>query len=314
MTRLSFIAQMEEIKAEDTALELISRYVDGGLRDAIGLMEQLTENNELTLKHAQEILGISSFSLLENFFEALMQKDTKTALQTVNELHTQGSDLNKFLHELIDLIREKMLEHVAKDENNEAARLIQMIEVFQETQGKLEDIIPQLPLELAVIRLTGDMPQVIIDEKGPREEKEKTTIQEDNKTEEMANPEEESPEMSGPLTLDYLKKSWPRIAERIKTPSLRMSLRHATPSLVDNFNITLAFGTKFHRDKVMEHENRIELEGLIKELFDKPVKIAAQLKELEMKPVIEENHEDDKQEDSVLDEAMEIFGGEIMEE
>ena len=59
MTRLSYICQKEEIKAQDSALEVISKYVDGGLRDAIGLVEQLTADKKLLLEHVQEILGVS---------------------------------------------------------------------------------------------------------------------------------------------------------------------------------------------------------------------------------------------------------------
>ena len=45
MTRLSYIAQKEEIKVEDKSFELIARYVDGGMRDAIGVLDQLTTDN-----------------------------------------------------------------------------------------------------------------------------------------------------------------------------------------------------------------------------------------------------------------------------
>ncbi|MBP9770752.1 DNA polymerase III subunit gamma/tau, partial [Candidatus Gracilibacteria bacterium] len=157
MTRLGYIAQLEGIVAEDQALEAISKYVDGGLRDAIGLLEQLTLDNKLNLERVQGLLGISGLSLLENMYEALMNNKTKEALSIVNELHIQGSDFRQFSHEFIDLLRNKMLEAMTADNRRNVARAIKMIEVFQKAQLRLDADIPQLALEIAVIELTNNL-------------------------------------------------------------------------------------------------------------------------------------------------------------
>lgn len=305
MTRLNFIAQKENIKVEDSALEVISRYVDGGLRDAIGLLEQLTVNDELTFEHVQEILGLSSFSFMENLYEAILAMDSLSALKIVNELHSQGSDFRQFLHEFINLLREKMLESISKDEQQEASRLIKMIEVFQEAQIRLESDIPQLPLEMAIIKLTGKV--VEYSESNKKEKEPEVEVKEKKTSKKEKKTEDNSAEILNlPLTISYLKENWPRITERVKIPALRMSLKGAVPSMVDDFNVTLEFNTKFHKDKVMEHDNRVELETLIKEMFNKPVKIHAKVKELEIKSVMDE-------ESDIADQALEIFGGELID-
>ena len=55
MTRLAYICEKEGIEAEDKALEVISRYVNGGMRDAIGLVEQLTVDGKLGHAKVEEI-------------------------------------------------------------------------------------------------------------------------------------------------------------------------------------------------------------------------------------------------------------------
>lgn len=333
MTRLSYIAQKEDIQAQDSALEVISRYVNGGLRDAIGLLEQLTIDKKLSLEHVQEILGISGINLLINLFNALLDNDVKLSLSIINELHMQGSDLKQFLHEFINLLREKMLEHIADEEIDKANRLIHMIEVFEETKMMPESDIPQLPLELAVIKITGNYVEYSATT-GPMlesaERKHKPIEQKEEKTAEnvaatkivpkKSDKPAGSPESSDsnvPLTISYLKEKWPRITERVRRPALRMSLRSGLPIIVDGVNVTIEFDTKFHRDKMMEHENRIELESIIKDIFKKSVKISATVKELEIKSVVADDQNASpfpESTDDLTGQALEIFGGEIVED
>lgn len=309
MTRLSYIAQIEGIQAEDQALEAISKYVDGGLRDAIGLLEQLTVDNKLNFEKVQEILGISGLSLLEKMYEALNANQTKEALNIINELHGQGSDLRQFTHELIDMLRNKMLEAVAGDDAEKVACLIKMIEVLQRAQQRLELNIPQLSLEIAVIELTNNFENlnVQVAQKTPLKEIKAEDTRADARKHQPIAQKEEVIEIVE-LSMESLVKTWPRIVERIKTPSLRLSLKNAIPTALDGLNITLQFSTIFHKEKVMEHAHRVELEKIIQEFFGKLVKISTVVKSIEIKPVIEEGAVP-----GVVDEALEIFGGKVVE-
>ncbi|MFA7685747.1 MAG: DNA polymerase III subunit gamma/tau [Candidatus Gracilibacteria bacterium] len=326
MTRLSYIAQKEGIAAHDEALELISRYVNGGLRDAIGLLEQLTIDKKIDLEHVREILGLSSGSLLEALFNALMANDIKTALNIVNELHTQGSDLKQFSNEFINLLREKMLEHISEDEMDKANRLICMIEILEESKVMQEPDIPQLPLEIAIVKITGNYVRIesvsrqhqpIEPVRQKVEEKFAPIVNIPEKKVEINNEPVENNGPTVPLTISYLKEKWPRITERVKRPALRMSLRSGLPVIVDGVNITIEFDTKFHRDKVMEHDNRAELETIIKEIFQKSVRVSATAKELEIKTVVSDNENISPNENAaedLTDQALEIFGGEMVED
>jgi len=284
------------------------------------------------LEHVQEVLGISSASLLNNLFDAFLNNDVKLCLSIINELHTQGSDLKQFLHEFLNLLREKMLEHITDEEMDKAARIISMIEIFEETKTMPESDIPQLPLEIAVIKITGNYQKYtpvvsVITGKTDRPHKEieeskkpeKTVPIKSVKTKSEDKASENGDDLSDsiPLTISYLKEKWPRITERVKRPALRMSLRSGVPSLVDGIDITIEFDTKFHKDKMMEHENRIELESIIKDIFKKQVKISATVKELEIKSVVTDAQNPvsaEESSDDLTDQALEIFGGEVVED
>ena len=306
MTRLSFIAQKEEIKAEDSALEMISKYVNGGLRDAIGLLQQLIVDGELKADHVKDILGLSDITLLDLLFKSLMSKDIKEALNIIGELHAQGSDLKQFTEEFIQFLRVKMLESVFNNEEELTSSYIRIIEVFQDANFKLEASIPQLGLEIAVIKVIN--PQIKIQSEEIKVEakpaKEQQPVREHRQIEEQFE--------HGDLNLKNLKEAWPRILERIKTPALKNSLQTGKPVDFKNGTLTIEFATNFHRDKIMEHNNRVEAEEVIKELFENEVKIAAVVREIEIKPAVEVVEKKDSPLDSPLEDALKIFGGEVV--
>lgn len=324
MTRLSYIAQKEGIEAEDGAIELISKFSNGGLRDAIGLLEQLSAEKKLSLEQVENVLGVSNTTLMGKLFESLMNKNANEGLKIIHELHDQGSDLKQFTHEFVDTLRQKMIESVMQGNVELTGNLIGMIEIFQEAQYKLEASIPQLSLEIAIIKVCGlvKKEENIVGEKKAAEVKKETLESkkevivkkkeekiEPKKAESKAEIESEkisTTEVVLEATLSAVKEKWPRVLERLKTPSLRMSIKNATPVTLEGAALTLEFGTKFHKEKVDEHDNRVELEQIIEEVLGSPVKVTTAVKSLELKSVVNEDKE------KTLDEALEIFGGEVV--
>ncbi|MFA6305655.1 MAG: DNA polymerase III subunit gamma/tau [Candidatus Gracilibacteria bacterium] len=304
MTRLNYIAQIEGINAEDKALEAISRYVDGGMRDAIGLVEQLTTNGALTFDHVQEILGITSYILLEELYSALEKKDLKESLKIVHDLHDQGGDLKQFVHEFIESLREKLLESVMKNDPAKYSWLIKVIEAFQFAYEKINTMsIPQLPLEIAIIRVAGDVKEEVVVKNEEKNIKPVEKIVREHKQIETPVPVA-SPGAIPDFSIEKMIESWPRIVERAKAPALRMSVKNATPLKLEGADLTLAFTSAFHKDKVMEHDYRVELEEIINSVFGHGVKILSVIKDIEIKSVVDER-------DNAVDAALEIFGGEL---
>ena len=351
MARLSFIAQNEKFEADEKALEAIAHYVEGGMRDAIGLLEQLVVDGKLTFEHVQEILGISDHSLLEKLYVAVLNNDTQAGLRVIHGLHDQGSDLRQFLHEFVDLLRQKMLSAVNKNEDAVVARVLEVIAAFQEAQEKVSfHAIPQLPMEIAVVKTTKNLKKVVkaveaVPEAIPEPvvEKVEKPVAVEKKQEEAAAPAEavaetveeaaaepvvitNEPAPNMEMSIAEFKNNWPRVTERITTPSLRMSLKTAVPSKLAGVDLTLQFGTNFHKDKIMENENRVEVEQVLKEVFKHGFKIHAEVKPLEMKAVV---HEDpappppmppEMAQSSApapaqtsVDAALDIFGGELVD-
>jgi len=342
LTRLTYIAQLEKIEAEDQALEAISRYVDGGMRDAIGLVEQLTIEGKLTFAYVKEVLGISDAGIIIELYDTIANNDVKAAFKIIHDLHDQGTDLKKFVHEFVDSLRTRMLEDIAQGNNGNVSKYVKMIEVFQDAQLKLNLIsVPQLPLEIAVIRLTTPQEEFATEPEVPKAKEEEAKPRAHKKIEEKAvkkvepvmervpeikeekvvEAKEETVINQGELTLDSVIDNWPRILERIKAPSLKMSAKNALPVKINGSELTLQFGSNFHKDKVMEHDYRVELEKIIEEVTGSGAKILSIVKALEIKPVMEEEmapspssppeSQDSGKSADQLNAALNIFGGEV---
>jgi|GEM_PF-1064362 len=152
--RLKHIADNESITAETEALGLISRKAEGGLRDAISLLEQVAAEteNQVTENATQSSLGISDSATLQDLFTALQSGDSKTGLEVLRNLSDNGLDFRSFGHDFLGYLREQMLAQLGTDQLGFTLKAIEEFEIALQ-RLKTSPII-ELPLEIAIINLT----------------------------------------------------------------------------------------------------------------------------------------------------------------
>jgi len=154
VTRLEKIAKSENFKYEVSALNLIAQKAEGGLRDAISLLEQVAAESEenITEKTVQDSLGLSSSESLEKFYQALINKKTAEAFGVITTINQVGGDFRSFGHDFLNFCREKMFFSLEDD-----AQLPQIIKIIDEIEKALMRLkttpIIELPLEIAIINI-----------------------------------------------------------------------------------------------------------------------------------------------------------------
>ena len=110
VTRLQYIAEQEHIALEPDAAELMARLSDGGMRDAISLLDRCSAYGDtITAQITAEAAGAAGRDYLLRLLEALAAKDAAAALQIVAELHDASKDLQRLCEELILMQRDVML-------------------------------------------------------------------------------------------------------------------------------------------------------------------------------------------------------------
>lgn len=113
---LEMIAAAEGIAADRDALFRIARLAQGGMRDAISMLELCAAGGErIDAELVQRTAGVSSFDLLYRTVCAVCEKDYETLFQTVDQLFRTSRDPLVFLQDLIGFYRDMLVIRTTKE-------------------------------------------------------------------------------------------------------------------------------------------------------------------------------------------------------
>lgn len=119
--RLKYIAKEENLVIEEAAIEKIATLAKGGLRDAISILDQVSNySEEITLNHILEVTSsISEDDILE-FYRDLLKCDVAKSLLKYNEFIAQAKDTKLLLNDLINVTRDIIVYKNLKNTNHTA--------------------------------------------------------------------------------------------------------------------------------------------------------------------------------------------------
>lgn len=156
------IVKGEKIDIDTDALHMVARMADGGFRDGTKILEELvslSNGEKITKDFIEQNYQLSKASMLATEFKiAIWDKDAKKALEVIKVILENGIDLKYFLSKFLRELNIDLLTNVGVEENNmreiifpsEDVRSLVILfsQAYQDTKYA---IIPQLPLELAVV-------------------------------------------------------------------------------------------------------------------------------------------------------------------
>jgi len=331
--RLAYIAKEEKIKVSDSVLEIIAANAAGGLRDAIGILEQAISytqgakgKGEITEEILRVFLGLSDINSINKFIDYLINKDIKSSLELVNQLFQEGYDLEQFCKNIIRFLRDILIVKVGGLSNliEATSEQIKKIEAFSQRVG-LKDLLKiigiflkaekelknspiiQLPLEMAVVEvginsLEESFPKPRINQNennnGPNKD---CSLIVSKKT------------RTKNISLERIIKDWDKVIDQTKgfNHSLRGILKAGKVCDVVDDVIILSFPYKFHKDRIMEYKNRAIIETIIREVYGVDLKINCVFGEQDNKA---KNSQENSGSLDNLKKAVEILGGKIVEE
>lgn len=164
----------EGVKAEESALFLIARKADGGMRDALSLLDQVIAFSDAGIAEdaVQNLLGLIPRDVYFDLTQAIVDRDGSRALGIVDRLMREGSDLSEFVVGLMAHFRHLLVTRAVgelTDENlPEADReqygevaaqfeepdLVRMLDVASELETQISRVTePRFWLELTVMKL-----------------------------------------------------------------------------------------------------------------------------------------------------------------
>lgn len=108
--RLKFVAQQENFELTDEAAMLIARISDGGMRDALSLLDRCASYEKpITESLVSDASGIAGKEHIYSLVEAVKNRDCKSALETLNLLYENSCDMERLFSELISHYRNMMI-------------------------------------------------------------------------------------------------------------------------------------------------------------------------------------------------------------
>ncbi|MGT2624406.1 DNA polymerase III subunit gamma/tau [Streptococcus thoraltensis] len=109
---MAFVLEKESVPYDKDALTLIARRAEGGMRDALSILDQalsLSTDQGVSREIAEEITGSISLASLDAYVESLMISDTAAALNHLEIIFDQGKSMSRFVTDLLQYLRDLLI-------------------------------------------------------------------------------------------------------------------------------------------------------------------------------------------------------------
>ncbi|MBO1199738.1 DNA polymerase III subunit gamma/tau [Staphylococcus simiae] len=140
--RLRYVADAQHLDYENNALEFIAKASEGGMRDALSIMDQAIAfgDGHLTLQDALNVTGSVHDEALNQLFEEIVKGDVQAAFQRYHHFIAEGKEVNRLINDMIYFVRDTIMNKTADKENDYDAlmtldlnMLYQMIDSINDT-------------------------------------------------------------------------------------------------------------------------------------------------------------------------------------
>ena len=152
--RLKYVCEQEEITIDDSALKEISRLANGGLRDALSILDQVAaySNDTITEKNVHDVNGTITQNDLKRMILSLTNDDLLNIFNIIDDYDNSGKNFVKLIEEIILFYKNILLMKKIPNyfDNNYSELYNEFINVYTEEQ--LIDILNELNSNVSVIK------------------------------------------------------------------------------------------------------------------------------------------------------------------
>ncbi|MDD6021557.1 MAG: DNA polymerase III subunit gamma/tau [Oscillospiraceae bacterium] len=176
IARMNYISDKEGITLDRDAAMLISRISDGGMRDALSLLDQcMGRDMHVTAQLVSSVAGLTSKDYLFRLAHALCRNDCAGAMEILDELHSSSCDMERLCSELINHYRSLMVvktvrraeeilvctkeeyeQTKAQSEEYSLENILRCVDLLQEALTNMKrGVNKRIEMEMAVIKLSS---------------------------------------------------------------------------------------------------------------------------------------------------------------
>ncbi len=151
------ICEKENVKCDEDALKLIASLADGGMRDALSILDQCIayKENDITAIDVSNVYGVATLQEKMDLFKEIKEQETEKIVKKVNEIAEKGIDISRLTNDLINIAKEAVIYSHSKnadileviDEDTagqllrmySSSKLLTFIDLLVETQAKYKE-------------------------------------------------------------------------------------------------------------------------------------------------------------------------------
>jgi DNA polymerase III subunit gamma/tau len=264
--RLRQVLEAEGIAADDDALTLIARHADGGMRDALSVLDQCLSFGEgaVTAARVREVLGLVGDELYAEVLALVAERRPEGVFPLVERLIDAGADVAEFMGGAGETLRALLMVQLGHEPEGltEAMRLalqsyrdrlepgdvLRMLRLLAESEGAIRrSANPRLIVETLLLRWTMldrmvDLAQVLGEgsrgesaERTPRPAPAAPGAPAPPTAPDARSAPGDSPPAAIPAQLEAIRASWPDLVREVRERSrfLGEALSHTTPAALD---------------------------------------------------------------------------------
>ncbi|MBN6826591.1 DNA polymerase III subunit gamma/tau [Staphylococcus caprae] len=140
--RLKFVADSQSLDYDEAALEFIAKASEGGMRDALSIMDQAIAFGEekLTLQDALNVTGSVDEAALNELFKDVVNGDVKAAFGRYHHFISEGKEVNRLINDMIYFVRDTIMNKTSNEtiefdalSDFELDMLYRMIDIINDT-------------------------------------------------------------------------------------------------------------------------------------------------------------------------------------
>ena len=237
MKRLRFIADSEKIKVDDDTLREIAEFSNGGLRDAIGVLDKLNSftNGNIKSEDFKAINNLVSNEDIKKLYTSIVDNNKKEVLSVLEKVNLDGYDFKNLIERLMVYIRDNLTNNINdnKDINNIDIKLVSclndlLIELKQSLTPYIISQVRILDFMINNFEKSEQCTPVNLQDQGVQ------CTTEESKIISREIKKEESEENSKPVSLSK-KKSDFAINEEVRTNLINNALASANKAKKEEF-------------------------------------------------------------------------------
>lgn len=156
---LASILEKEGLTFDDEALTIIARRAEGGMRDALSILDQalsLSSDNHVSQAVAEEITGSIGLTALDSFVANVRNQDTTQALSNLETLFDNGKSMSRFATDLLEYFRDLLIVKAGGENSHHSPLFEENLSLEQDRLFQLIDLVTSALPEIK----TGTHPKI----------------------------------------------------------------------------------------------------------------------------------------------------------